>query len=268
MIPQIFNYEDNELTVLEDDDWNPWFVAKEICDILELTNVSSTVSAINEKNLRIISTDTKGIKRSMAIVDETGLYKIIINSRKPKAEKFVDWITSEVLPSIRKTGQYSVKQLTQLEVAKQLVASLEETEQLKLESRKLKKEQIQLTGEVKKLKPKAEYADSALLPGINVSINVFAKTNGFKPNVLTKWFRDEKILMTGKHKNDKKHLVPYQEWTKYFECIQETYEKANGEKDYRIKPLIMHDKQPLLLKYIHKNAPGLVFKNKPKELMK
>lgn len=254
MIEKIFNYEETELKVFKDEQGNPWFIAKEVCDILDIRNHRDALLSLDIDTKGVVSTDTLGGMQKVNIVNEPGLYELIANSRKPKAKLFRKWIFSEVLPSIFKTGQYSVKPLTEIDIARNYVKALEDNDKLKKD--------------IKQLKPKADFAECALLPGVNVSINVFAKTNGLKPNLLTRWFRDRKILMSGNYKNDKKHLVPYQEWTKYFECIQETYEKADGTKDFRVKPLVIHDKQVRLLNYIFDHAPIDIFKNKPKEQIK
>ena len=104
-----FSFADNEMRC-ELIDNEPWFVAKDICDILELTDVSKSMQAIDEddKLIRIIL--VSGQNREMWLINEAGLYTLIFKSRKEKAKQFQKWVTKEVLPSIRKTGQYSVKE--------------------------------------------------------------------------------------------------------------------------------------------------------------
>ena len=105
-LPQIFeNTEFGEMRVITMDN-EPWFVAKDVCDILELNNVSQALSRLDEdeKNT-IILNDGIGNPNKLA-VNESGLYSLIMSSRKPEAKRFKKWVTSEVLPAIRKTGNY------------------------------------------------------------------------------------------------------------------------------------------------------------------
>lgn len=88
-------------------DGEPWWVAKEVCDILEIGNPREAVKRLDtdEKNTVRI-TDGKRGNPNRWIVNEPGLYSLIIRSHKPQAKAFKRWITHEVLPSIRKTGSY------------------------------------------------------------------------------------------------------------------------------------------------------------------
>lgn len=84
----------------------PWFVAKDVCDVLGLKNSRDTMSGLDEDEKGVAISDTPGGKQSLAIVNESGLYSLIMKSRKPEAKAFKKWVTSEVLPSIRKYGYY------------------------------------------------------------------------------------------------------------------------------------------------------------------
>lgn len=78
----------------------PWFVAKDVCECLELTNASQTLSYLDDDERDIISNDTPGGKQNMLIVSEPGLYSLVLRSRKPEAKAFKRWIVHEVLPAI------------------------------------------------------------------------------------------------------------------------------------------------------------------------
>ena len=112
-------------------DGEPWFVAKDVCDCLELGNVSQTCSRLDDDERGIISNDTPSGKQEMLVVSEPGLYSLIGSSKKQEAKAFKRWVNHEVLPSIRKTGSYSVNQpqpqfplpTTYLEALEALVAS-------------------------------------------------------------------------------------------------------------------------------------------------
>jgi prophage antirepressor-like protein len=84
----------------------PWFVAKDVCDALGIGNVSMALSKLDNDEKGISKIDTLGGNQSLSIINESGLYSLILRSNKPEAKKFKKWVTSEVLPSIRKTGAY------------------------------------------------------------------------------------------------------------------------------------------------------------------
>ena len=103
----------------------PWFVAKDICDILALGNPRSSIALLDEDERGVHSMDTPSGKQEMGIISEAGLYSLILRSRKPEAKAFKRWVTHEVLPSIRKTGAYLSPGMSNEQV-KALVATLEE----------------------------------------------------------------------------------------------------------------------------------------------
>lgn len=87
----------------------PWFVAKDACEILEIQNASDTVSkGLDEDEWGIDTVYTPGGNQEMLIVSESGLYALIFKSRKSEARAFRKWVTSVVLPAIRKTGGYGI----------------------------------------------------------------------------------------------------------------------------------------------------------------
>ena len=90
---------------------NPWFVAKDICDILDIKDNRSALRIIPDKWKSDSVIETTGGKQSMNIVNESGLYKIIMRSNKPIAEKFQNFICEEVLPSLRKQGEYKMQKM-------------------------------------------------------------------------------------------------------------------------------------------------------------
>lgn len=104
---QIFNNEEFEKvrTALVNEE--PMFCLTDICKALELTQPSKVKERLNEKGVRSIPTLTKGGEQKLLYINEPNLYKTIFQSRKESAERFTDWVTSEVLPSIRKNGGYN-----------------------------------------------------------------------------------------------------------------------------------------------------------------
>lgn len=90
----------------------PWFRLKDACSILKINNITDAKNRLNPKGLDNIELLTNGGKQKVIYINESNLYKLIFNSRKPETKKFEDWITSEVIPSIRKKGSYSLEYKT------------------------------------------------------------------------------------------------------------------------------------------------------------
>ena len=122
---QIFkNSEFGEIRTVTVND-EPMFCLADICKALELTQPSKVKERLNEKGVRSIPTLTKGGEQKLLYINEPNLYKTIFQSSKESAERFTDWVTSEVLPSIRKTGSYN-KPMTTAEKIHLLAQSDEE----------------------------------------------------------------------------------------------------------------------------------------------
>lgn len=106
---QLQIFENSEFGVIRTitKDNEPMFCLSDVCKALGLTQPSKVKERLNEKGVNIIPTLTSGGNQNLLYIDESNLYKTIFQSRKENAERFTDWVTSEVLPSIRKTGTYS-----------------------------------------------------------------------------------------------------------------------------------------------------------------
>lgn len=104
-----FNYNETQVRTIEIGG-EPWFVLMDVCDILELSEPHRVATRLDDDE-RTKSTviDSLGRKQEMTIISESGLYSVILRSDKPEAKPFRKWVTSEVLPSIRKTGKYSIR---------------------------------------------------------------------------------------------------------------------------------------------------------------
>lgn len=102
-----FQFEKNPVRVVKDDDGNPWWVAKDVCDILGLTDPFKATQNLDDDEKGTKKIRTPGGEQEMIAVSESGLYTLIIRSNKPEARPFRKWVTSEVLPAIRKTGAYA-----------------------------------------------------------------------------------------------------------------------------------------------------------------
>lgn len=111
---KIFEYSGNEVrTVIIDG--AIWFVAKDVCDVLGISKYRDAVARLDPDEGCPAIVDTLGGSQEMACVNESGLYGLILTSRKPEAKAFKKWVTSEVLPQIRKTGGYNPSSLGRAE---------------------------------------------------------------------------------------------------------------------------------------------------------
>jgi hypothetical protein len=105
LILQVF--ENNEIRMIEKEG-EFWWVAADVCKAIEIKNVSDAVGRLEEDEKGIVTSDTLGGEQDLLCVSEPGLYSLIFSSRKASAKRFKRWVLHEVLPSIRKTGSYSI----------------------------------------------------------------------------------------------------------------------------------------------------------------
>ena len=106
---QTFTYNKSPVRTVEING-EPWFVLKDVCDILGIANSRDVVNRLDEDEKGVGQIYTPGGKQEMTVISESGLYNVILRSDKPEAKPFRKWVTAEVLPSIRKTGSYSVSE--------------------------------------------------------------------------------------------------------------------------------------------------------------
>ncbi|PID59334.1 hypothetical protein CSB45_00945 [candidate division KSB3 bacterium] len=100
-----FQFNDQQVrTVVRDG--APWFVAKDVCGVLEINNSRKAVSGLDDDEKGVTKSDTPGGEQELSVLSESGLYTLIVRSNKPQAKPFRRWVTHEVLPSIRKNGFY------------------------------------------------------------------------------------------------------------------------------------------------------------------
>jgi len=104
-----FQFEQQEVRVIQDENGEPWFVAKDVCAVLEISDHIQAVERLDEDERGRCKTPTPSGTQEMLAISESGLYTLIIRSNKPQAKPFRRWVTHEVLPSIRKTGAYTME---------------------------------------------------------------------------------------------------------------------------------------------------------------
>jgi len=181
-LQKVFEYQDKQIrTVVKDDE--PWFVAKDVCDALEIDSTQTRRLDEDEKGLCLIQ--TPGGPQEMLVVNEPGLYSLILGSRKPEAKQFKRWVTHEVLPSIRKTGQYVVPTLTPTEALLQAVTILDQhAKQLK----RLEAAQAESSQRLEILNHRVDSLDAVNVVGdprqrLNRMVQKYARQKGILFNV-------------------------------------------------------------------------------------
>lgn len=173
----------------------PWFVAADVCKALELGNPSMTVERLDDDEKGISTIDTLGGKQRMAIINEPGLYSLVITSRKPEAKAFKRWITHEVIPSIRKHGAYMTDSLLDaLEAHPEAVP--EYLNRLRSENARNR----ELTRRLRLALPKAEYYDAFVDPADCTNIRTTAKELGVPEKQFTRYLEEKKYLFRDKNR--------------------------------------------------------------------
>ncbi|MGK9479727.1 phage antirepressor, partial [Melissococcus plutonius] len=193
--PQIFNFEQNEVrTILLNDE--PYFVGRDVAEILGYKNGSRDINRhVDDEDRQNYQNGTFESPRGLTIINESGLYSLILGSKLQTAKKFKHWVTSEVLPSIRKNGMYMTD-----EKAYNVVTNPNSlADLLQQASDQLKQKDLV----IQELKPKALFADSVSASHTSILVGELAKLlkqNGLDmgQNKLFAWLRDHGYLIRRK----------------------------------------------------------------------
>lgn len=176
---QIFKYQDSEVRTVELNG-EPWFVLKDVCGILSIGNVSDVYTRLDADEKGVGQIDTLGGRQNMNIINESGLYNVILRSDKPEAKPFRKWVTAEVLPTIRKHGAYMTPETLQAAILNPDIM-IQLCQQLKAERDKnaaLTAANSQLTVDKQIMQPKAEYFDELVDRNLLTSFRETAKQLG------------------------------------------------------------------------------------------
>lgn len=192
---QVFEYQNNKVRTV-DVEGEAWFVLKDVCEILRMdtTQLKKVADRLDEDEKGRTLITTPGGMQETWIVNESGLYHVILRSDKPEAAPFRRWVTNDVLPEIRKTGSYNAPQLTRSQLlATALIAAHEELEE--------KDKQIET------MKPKALFADAVSASNQSILVGEMAKLlsqNGIQmgQNRLFQWMRENGYLIKDKKRTD------------------------------------------------------------------
>ena len=182
-------------TVILNDE--PWFIGKDVTDILGYQNGSRDINRhVDEDDRQNYQNGTFESNRGMAIINESGLYSLILSSKLPTAKKFKRWVTSEVLPSIRKHGAYMTEDTIKKAMAEpdfiiKLATELKKEQEQNKQLTETCSQQQQVIGE---LKPKADYVDKILKSNSLVTITQIAKDYGMSGQGMNKVLHDLHII--------------------------------------------------------------------------
>lgn len=191
----VWNYNNSEVrTVMIDNE--PWWVLADVCKVLELTTPSRVAERLDKDEVsQAHITDSLGRQQNTTIINESGLYSVILRSDKPQAKPFRKWVTSDVLPSIRKYGAYMTPETLEqailnpdylIKLATTLKEERERRQALEIENASQK----QIIGE---LKPRADYTDKILSNKGLVTITQIAKDYGMSGRKMNKLLKELKV---------------------------------------------------------------------------
>lgn len=208
---KVFDYNEHQVRTVEQNG-EPWFVLKDVCDVLGLNNPTVVAERLDDDER---AKSDLGRQGAGWIISESGLYNVILRSDKPEAKPFRRWVTSEVLPSIRRTGGYIKDQDTLS--AEELIAKAVIVAQKTLAEREARLAALTVENQI--MAPKAEYFDELCYRGTLTNFRETAKELGVSPK---KFVND---LVEGKYiyRDKRGKLLPYEGANDgYFE-VKETY---------------------------------------------
>lgn len=203
-------------------DGEPWFVGKDVAEILGYSNTRDTLARrVDEEDKGVANCDTLGGNQKLTVVNESGLYSLILSSKMPNAKKFKKWVTSEVLPSIRKNGGYIVGQETMSD--DELMARALQVAQNKI---------LERDKQIETMKPKAIFADAVAASHTSILIGDLAKLisqNGVSigQKRLFKWLRDNGYLIK-REGSDRNMPTQRSMEMKLFEVKESTISNPDG----------------------------------------
>lgn len=205
---QIFNYNSNEVRTIQRDG-EPWFVLKDVCQILGLdtTQLKKVADRLepDEKGRNLIP--TPGGEQETWVINESGLYSVILRSDKPEAKPFRKWVTSEVLPTIRKHGAYMTPETLQAAILNPDIM-IQLCQQLKAEQDKnmaLQADNSRLTVKNAIMEPKADYFDELVERNTLTNFRETAKQLGVKEKAFINFLLEKKYI----YRDKRGKILPY-----------------------------------------------------------
>ena len=166
---QVFNYNSVEVRTIQNDG-EPWFVLKDVCNVLHIGNSRDVVARLDQDEKGVGQIDTLGGKQEMTIINESGLYNVILRSDKPEAKPFRKWVTSEVLPTIRRHGMYATP-----DTVEKMLADPDTTIKLLETIKQERAARLALEAKAEADKPKVLFADAVSASHTSILVGDLAK---------------------------------------------------------------------------------------------
>lgn len=194
-----FNFNGNNVRTITDEHGDPWFILKDVCDLLDLGNTAAVKKRVDQRDLNSTKvTDPSGIPRNMHVVNESGLYEVIFMSYKPEAREFKRWISHEVLPSIRKHGAYMTEHTIE-----QVLTDPDTIIKLATDLKRERERRAELEEQQRVDAPKVLFADAVATSKSEILVGDLAKIlkgNGVNigANRLFAWLRTNGFLINRK----------------------------------------------------------------------
>lgn len=203
----IFNHLGNNIRVTTDEQGEPLFVLKDVCDALEITNTRNVSARLDEDMKGVRPVDTLGGTQQLTVVNEAGLYEVIIRSDKPEAKAFRRWVTSEVLPSIRKHGMYATPATIEDMIANpDIIIQLATTLKEERAARAKAEAEVEAQRPVAALGKAIETAEGDLAP--SAFGKILSKTvKDMGPNKFCRWLLDNNFAF----RNGQGKIIPMQD---------------------------------------------------------
>lgn len=198
----IFKYEENKLVRTMNVSGEPWFVLKDVCDVLGLSTPARVAERLDSDEVsQAHLIDSMGRSQKMTIISESGLYNVILRSDKPEAKPFRKWVTAVVLPSIRKNGGYIAGQeeLSPQELMAKALLVAQKT----LTDRDVRIKELTAQNQI--MQPKAEYFDELVARNLLTNFRETAKELGIKEKDFIGWLLDHRYV----YRDQKNKLMPY-----------------------------------------------------------
>ena len=208
-------------TILIDDE--PYFVGKDVAEILGYTNPQKAIrDHVDEEDKGVNESFTPGGSQELIVINESGLYSLVLSSKLPQAKAFKRWITKEVLPSIRKHGMYATDELLAnpefaIEVFKALKEEREKVKALEADN-SMKTVQVQI------MKPKADYFDELVDRNLLTNFRETAKQLNIKQTDFVNFLISKRYI----YRDKKGKLMPYADKNKGLFEVKECYNEKTA----------------------------------------
>lgn len=203
---QVFTYDQKAIRTVEKED-GLWWVLKDVCDVLSLSDTNKTAERLDPDELTRIKLVSGGQEREMYIVNEAGLYNVILRSDKPEAKRFKRWVTHEVLPSIRKHGAYMTPETLEAAILNPdtiiKIATALKDERDKRRALEAMNSELAVTNQI--MKPKAEYFDELVDRNLLTNFRETAKQLGVREKDFIRFLLDKKYI----YRDKRGRLMPY-----------------------------------------------------------